>query len=148
CRGNMQTTLGDEHVLTPGLHEADDDIMRMALKRLFASGREFPRPQKTRAVITRNLVERDAAGQRCGIVVAGVEVRFDAVREHAVNQIGDIGLAAAARRHDVFIAKRDVHAAFTSGRATGLARLELCRWYRAAFASTRCMSRRPRLSSF
>lgn len=108
-RGNVESALGVENVLTPGLVEADGDIVGRRLQSLFACRGESPRPEKSRPLGWCDSVNMERSGQGGGIPVSGIEVDGMAVACESASQVGDVSLTAATGRDDLFVAEGDVH---------------------------------------
>jgi hypothetical protein len=107
-RGGVQASLRIKNVLSPGLVEADGDIVLLSRERVQAALAEAPWPQEARAGGGGKRMDFDT-GERAFVPAAGVQMHFMPIAQEPPRQVADIGLAAPARGQDAFVTKCDVH---------------------------------------
>src|SRR5262249_46139119 len=108
CRINSALWVMD--VLAPCFVEADRYVVLLLAQRAKAGVAEQPRSKKPRTAWSANRVNDHGARQRSCVPPRGEKVHVMPVAGHPPREIGNVGLAAAARRVDVFVAQRDLHA--------------------------------------
>jgi hypothetical protein len=107
--GGVQAALRVEHVLAPGLVEADRHQLGRLGQRLPAQRPEDPRPQEARAARPGEAVVAHAGRQGGGVPLAAEQVDLVPLGVQPAGQVGDVHLAAAAGRQDALVAEGNFH---------------------------------------